>query len=183
MTEPEIKEPETIDTSDWETYRNETYGFEFKVPPGSTPCRNIDEMMKGGRISPSDGLLLECLETPEPSGNIGFIEEFVMVFKDPERTKRYSYQEVKESMLKAAAEQSPFGGVFGVKEVYLKRGKPAIKTSLCDLGCAYDIYFLYRNDWFKISLRGSHYYTVDDPRLFRWVSLDEIIPSAFQLSE
>ncbi len=38
VTEPVVKEPvpapteEPIDTSDWKTYRNEEYGFEFKYP-------------------------------------------------------------------------------------------------------------------------------------------------------
>ena len=36
----------TVDTTDWKTYRNEEYGFEFKYAPDYTPRNFDDEPLK-----------------------------------------------------------------------------------------------------------------------------------------
>lgn len=87
VTEPVAETPvetesETvIDTSDWQTYRNEKYGFEFKYPKEWT----MKEFITGGIGLPAD-----CTRTPQYCKNFG-----VSVTENSDQvTKRYVVLEV-----------------------------------------------------------------------------------------
>lgn len=52
VAEPVVAEPQSIDTSDWKTYRNEEYGFEFRYPK---------ELTQSDKQATNNGLIVTLL--------------------------------------------------------------------------------------------------------------------------
>lgn len=72
--EPTTPSSEPIDTSDWQTYRNEEYGFEYKLPPNWTIEKTTTPAvfyLKSDKFKP---VLLGKLATGEPFYSYGEVK-------------------------------------------------------------------------------------------------------------